>query len=282
MSQRKCYSYKKLLLTFFCLVLYMSSHAQRGSVHWASDGSHYYVTENNEIVSYTLPTFDKKVILTSSELLPKGKGSSLDIENFTFSTSGKYLLIYTNSKKVWRQKTRGDYWIYDSQNHTLHQVGKDLPESSLMFAKISPDEQNVAYVSGHNIYVENIVTGSKKTLTTDGTSRMINGTFDWVYEEEFGCRDGFRWSPDSKHIAYWHIDARDIKNFLMMVRGFWLPLHSSPLAFLSLTPSPSLASERGESNIGRCFRQRKMGAIPRLPSFACERGGGGERKERER
>jgi dipeptidyl-peptidase-4 len=85
-----------------------------------------------------------------------------------------------------------------------------------MFAKFSPDASKVAYVSGHNIYVEDLISGSTKTLTTDGTLRLINGTFDWVYEEELNCRDGFRWSPDSKSIAYWQIDARKIKNYLML------------------------------------------------------------------
>ncbi|HEY1054194.1 MAG TPA: DPP IV N-terminal domain-containing protein, partial [Emticicia sp.] len=52
--------------------------------------------------------------------------------------------------------------------------------------------------------------------STNNTKKLINGTFDWVYEEEFGCRDGFRWSPDSKTIAYWQIDANTIRDFYMI------------------------------------------------------------------
>jgi dipeptidyl-peptidase-4 len=106
--------------------------------------------------------------------------------------------------------------VLDLQNKSLWQLGKGKPSSSLMFAKISPDNTKAAYVSGHNIYMEDLATHKITALTRDGTTRLINGTFDWVYEEEFSCRDGFRWSPDSKSIAYWQIDASGIKNFLMI------------------------------------------------------------------
>jgi dipeptidyl-peptidase 4 len=85
-----------------------------------------------------------------------------------------------------------------------------------MFAKFSPDGLQVAYVSGNNIYTENIADGTTKQLTKDGSRKIINGTFDWAYEEEFSCRDGFRWSPDSKYIAFWQIIANDTKDYLMI------------------------------------------------------------------
>ena len=99
---------------------------------------------------------------------------------------------------MWRYDTRGDYWVIDLSNHTLKKLGNGRPESSLMFAKFSPDGNKVAYVSEYNIYVEDLAGGKTDQLTTDGTRELINGTFDWAYEEEFFCRDGFRWSPDSK------------------------------------------------------------------------------------
>ena len=71
-----------------------------------------------------------------------------------------------------------------------------MPESSMMFAKFSPDGTRVAYVSNNNIYVEDIDSGKITQLTKDGSDTIVNGTFDWVYEEEFSCRDGFRWSPE--------------------------------------------------------------------------------------
>ena len=85
-----------------------------------------------------------------------------------------------------------------------------------MFAKFSPNDKQVAFVSEHNVYVEEVSSGIVTQLTFDGSTTLINGTFDWAYEEEFSCRDGFRWSPDGKNIAYWQIDAKNIKNFLMI------------------------------------------------------------------
>ncbi|MGH2564160.1 MAG: DPP IV N-terminal domain-containing protein, partial [Ginsengibacter sp.] len=112
--------------------------------------------------------------------------------------------------------TRGDYWLADLVNHTLKKMGEGRPSSSLMFAKFSPDGKKIAYVSDYNIYVEDLESGKINELTANGTRELINGTFDWAYEEEFFCRDGFRWSPDSKKIAYWQMDAKNTKDYLMI------------------------------------------------------------------
>ena len=182
-------------------------------IHWTTDGSGYYESDGGEIVLHSLPGDTKKVVIDKNKLKPQGASAALKVRNFFFSEDGKKVLIYTNSKRVWRYDTKGDYWLLDLGTGKLTQIGKSLPASSLMFAKFSPDATKVAYVSGHNIYVEDAASNKISQLTKDGTDRLINGTFDWAYEEEFGCRDGFRWSPDGKSIAYWQIDAYKIRNF---------------------------------------------------------------------
>ncbi len=77
--------------------------------------------------------------------------------------------------------TKGDYRILDLNTGKLDQLGRERPSSSLMFAKISPDGKYAAYVSGNNIYMEDLSTQEVKPLTTDGTITLINGTFDWAY-----------------------------------------------------------------------------------------------------
>ncbi|MGH9764967.1 MAG: DPP IV N-terminal domain-containing protein, partial [Blastocatellia bacterium] len=87
---------------------------------------------------------------------------------------------------------------------------------TLMFAKFSPDGSRIGYVRENNIYVENLADGKITPLTSDGTFHIVNGTFDWVYEEELFCRDGWRWSPDGNHIAYWQLDSNGVKEFTLI------------------------------------------------------------------
>ncbi len=196
------------------LGLFNVSHAQQ--VQWAKNGNSYFSVQEGNIVQFTLPQNTSTIIVPKEKLQLPGQARSIGIRSFTFSADETKLLIYTNTKKVWRLDTKGDYWYYDLAGGGLKQVGKSLPASSLMFAKFSPDGTKAAYVSNYNLYVEDLATGTIKQLTTDGTRQLINGTFDWAYEEEFFCRDGFRWSPDSKQIAYWQIDAKNTKDYEMI------------------------------------------------------------------
>jgi dipeptidyl-peptidase-4 len=201
-----------MLLSLFSLSL----NAQSGGLKWANDGDSYYRMVKSEILKYTLPGNESSVIVTKAQLTPAGSNEPLGAYFFAFSDDQQKILLFTNTVRVWRLNTKGDYWVYDRQESTLKQLGKTLPPTSLMFAKFSPDGRSVAYVSGNNIYVEDLATSAIKALTTDGTVTLINGTFDWVYEEEFYCRDGFRWSPDSRSIAYWQIDAGQIRKFYLI------------------------------------------------------------------
>jgi dipeptidyl-peptidase 4 len=231
---------KKLTLLLFCLLFnlfFNTANAQK--LKWASNNSSYYTVEKGEIIKYQLPDFTRTKIIGTTQLTPKPSGKSLDIKNFEISQNEKLVLIYTNSKKVWREETRGDYWILNRETNDLHQIGKGKPESSLMFAKLSPDNNSIAYVSNHNLYVEDIASGKITPLTTDGTDRLINGTFDWAYEEEFNCRDGFRWSPDGKNIAFWQIDATKIKNFLLINNTDSLYSYTIPIEYPKVGEDPS-------------------------------------------
>jgi len=208
-----------LLSLAFLLLLFswQAANAQRQKTHWATDGYQYYRVQGGQLVELDTRDSAKKTVLITKEMLtPEGSNTPIAISNFFLSDDGQKLLIFNNTKRVWRYNTRGDYWVYDMAAKTLKQIGKDRPASSLMFAKLSPDGTKAAYVSGHNIYVEDLATGAVKQLTFDGNKKLINGTFDWAYEEEFDCRDGFRWSPDSRAIAYWQIDASTIKNYFML------------------------------------------------------------------
>ena len=209
-------------------------------LQWTKDGTSYYSFGKNgiDMVNPLKPTENQNFI-TAKELIPTDSTNALKVQSFEVSPDGKSLLLFANTKRVWRINTRGDYWIFNKETKKLSQVGKGLPSSSLMFAKFSPDGSKVAYVSKHNVYIEDLANHQYQPITTDGTDKMINGTFDWVYEEEFGTRDGFRWSPDSKKLAYWKLDAKETRNFLMINNTDSLYSYTIPVEYPKVGMNPS-------------------------------------------
>ncbi len=194
-----------------------------GPARWLADGSGYTTLEPSEkfekrkdIVFYSPKNNKRKVLVSAGKLMPANADSALNVYDYHWSPDKRYLLIFTNTRKVWRLHTRGDYWVIDQKSGKLRQLGGDADEARMMFATFSPDSRKIAYVIHHNIYVEDLANGKITQITKDGSKTTINGTFDWVYEEEFGLRNGFRWSPDSKWIAYWQLDASGIGEFYMI------------------------------------------------------------------
>ncbi|XQW85502.1 DPP IV N-terminal domain-containing protein [Thalassotalea piscium] len=204
-----------------------------GRIRWLADGSGYTAVENSaskktddagkeksigkDIVIYNPETLARKVLISAEQLIPKGEEKPLTINDYIWSNDKQKLLIYTNSKRVWRSNSRGDYWVLNLANNQLTKLGGKLAKpSTLMFAKFSSDASKVAYVFENNIYVETLANNKIKQLTHDAGQGIINGLFDWVYEEEFTIKDGFRWSPDDSKIAYWQLDTNGSKDFIMI------------------------------------------------------------------
>ena len=195
-----------------------------GPLAWLSDGLGYTTLERaaggragRDIIRYDAETGARVILVPAARLIPAGDSTPLDVEEYTWSADGRRLLIFTNSQQVWRTNTRGDYWVLDLAGWSLKKLGGDGPASTLMFAKWSPDGGRVGWVryGAYNIYIEDIASGKLTQLTRDGSRTTINGTFDWVYEEELGLQDGWRWNPDGQSIAYWQLDATGVRDFLL-------------------------------------------------------------------
>lgn len=210
----KTLSFIAIIIFYFSLNCY--SQFEPKEFYWTADGNAYTRMEEGNIVKTDLDKRAEVILIKKEQLIPSGTSTPLSFNIYNFSTDNSKLLIYTNTAKVWRYNTRGDYWVLDIPSNKLFQLGKRRPSQSLMFAKVSPDNKKAAYVSEHNIYVEDLSTHQITQLTKNGTRKFINGTFDWVYEEEFDCRDGFRWSPDSRSIAFWQVDATKIRDYYML------------------------------------------------------------------
>lgn len=168
-----------------------------------------------DLVLHDPQTGEKQILIPATDFAPPGE-SPLRIDSYSWSQDKSRLLLFTNSKRVWRTNSRGDYWVLDRTSHELSKLGGDSAPATLMFAKFSPDASRVAYVRERNLYVEDLATHKIVPLTVDQSPDIINGTFDWVYEEEFGLRDGFRWSPDGQQIAFWQIDTSQVRDVFLV------------------------------------------------------------------
>jgi dipeptidyl-peptidase 4 len=189
---------------------------------WLGNGDSYLAIEpsatgtGSDIVRYQTATGTREIFVAADRLIPTGQKAPLDVEDYGMSPDGHKVLVFTNSKTVWRRNTRGDYWVLDLTSGALRKLGGDAPASSLMFAKFSPDNSKVGYVRGNNVYVEDLASGKIAQLTQDGSDTVINGTSDWVNEEEFDIRDGFQWSPDSRSIALWQFNTNGVQNYTLI------------------------------------------------------------------
>jgi dipeptidyl-peptidase 4 len=197
--------------------------ARFGGFRWLKDGDSFARLEPSpttkgsmDLVRFDAATNKRDVLIAAEKLIPAGETKPLAIQGYEWSADDRRVLIYTNSKKVWRLNTRGDYWVYEPATGKLKKLGGDAKPSTLMFAKFSADATRVGYVRESDLYVENVDSGKITRLTSNGSATMINGTSDWVNEEEFNLRDCWRWSPDGKSIAFWQFDASGIEDFILL------------------------------------------------------------------
>jgi dipeptidyl-peptidase-4 len=156
---------------------------------------------------------ERESLIGALDLVPAGADESLRIESFAFSADERKVLLFTDSEQVWRARTKGTYYVFDLDTRSLAPVSRTAGQ---MFAKLSPDARFVAFVRDHDLFVTELATGTERRLTNSGSESIINGTTDWVYEEELGLRDAFRWSPDGRSIAYWQLDQSAIRPFYLI------------------------------------------------------------------
>jgi len=185
-----------------------------GARQWADDGNAYTMTARGDIVRYETASGDHDVLMSAKDLTPPSSERALQpIESG--STNKNLLLFATNPRPTMIRKTADDYWVLDKREHSWRKLGGKT-NSGLLYARLSPDGTRAAYVRSNNLYVETIRNGSIKRLTSDGSENIINGTSDWVNEEEFYIRDAFEWSPDSQRLAFLQFDQSNVPEFTLI------------------------------------------------------------------
>lgn len=190
--------------------------SKQSPVYFAFDRSKKEKLKGHDLLKTEIVSGKNEIFVHAAEWIPDGKAMPLKIDSFELSEDESKLLLFANTQKVWRRNTRGDYWIFDLKLRTLKKLGGDAPSASLMFAKFSPNGNQVAFVQANNLYVQNLDDQRISPLTTDGSPILINGTSDWVNEEELDLRDGYRWSPDGQSIAFWQFDTLGVREFKMI------------------------------------------------------------------
>jgi dipeptidyl-peptidase-4 len=192
---------------------------------WMKGGMAYSFLEMDTVKKQTdlwmhdVATGGKTLIVSADSLVLKEGDSPFRIQNYVWSPDWKKIL-FTGTLPARALKTGGNFFLYDLEARSFNQL-TDADETQVN-VKFSPDGSMIGFVRGNNIFILDHSTGTETQLTFDGGDHVINGHFDWVYEEEFGIIDGWQWSPDGQYIAYWQLDEHRVPEFPIMD---FVPLH---------------------------------------------------------
>jgi dipeptidyl-peptidase-4 len=177
----------------------------------------YYSLLNRDENGFT--TVDQYSYLNLEKVATIVDGKRLNslqkFESYSFNNDESKLIIGKDIQKVYRRSTKGTYYIYSVNSKKIRLIGEHIQEPTF-----SPDSKKVAYAKNNNLFILNLTTNTTRQVTYDGKyNHIINGTTDWVYEEEFGFVRAFEWSKDSKFIAFLRFNESKVKEFSMGVTG---------------------------------------------------------------
>jgi len=187
-------------------------HDKLDEFQWFDNGRKYsylkYLPDSSTsaIYEHNIATGEEKVLVSPNQLQAKNI-YLFTIKNYKWSPDNRYIL-FTGTLPARKLKTGGDFYIYDvSKEKIIYSIESVREQENIHF---SPDSKKIGFVRGNNLYVFDINSGMEKQLTFDGSDEILNGVFDWVYEEEFSIINGWTWSPDSKSIAFWRLDQTNV------------------------------------------------------------------------
>lgn len=194
------------------------------SIRSMADGEHYCVLTRSGIEKYRYETGEKEadVCLFNGPQGKPGEGRTAEkakpmppVEGYEFDQAEQQLLLSTGFEPIYRHSGVSDYYIYNIAKGEMKKISQNGKQRLTTF---SPDGKMVAFVRDNNLYLYDIATDQEQQITKDGKiNSIINGTTDWVYEEEFAITKGFYWSPDSKKIAFFRFDESNVKEYTMQM-----------------------------------------------------------------
>lgn len=184
------------------------------------NGENYCILKREGIEKYAYSTGKKiEQIVSFSDL--KFKTENEYVFDYRFNQDESKLLLATNPEFIYRRSYLANYYIYDIKTKQLASVNED----KVRLAEFAPDGSKVAYVKANNLFMLSLSDMQETQITTNGEfNKIINGTTDWVYEEEFAITKGFFWSPDSKKIAFYSFDESKVKEYTIPYYGSLYPV----------------------------------------------------------
>ena len=198
-----------------------------GALRSMADGEHYCTMNAMGIAKYSYATGEKVADVCAfrgpnADPKTNKKAAVLPrMESYEFSQDESKILLSSGFEPLYRHSGVSDYWLYDVQAKSFTKLTKNGKQR---LTTLSPDGTKVAFVRDNNLYWMDLASLEEHAITTDGkVNEIINGTTDWVYEEEFAITKGFQWSPDSKKIAYMRFDESKVKEYNMQMWGALYP-----------------------------------------------------------
>lgn len=189
--------------------------------NWMNDGRYYSALEGGSLVQHEVTTGKAvQTLVAAAELQLPGAAKPLDVDGYSFNANEQKVLFTTATEPIYRHSARSAYYVFDrgSKKLTALSTGKQG------YATFSPDGLRVAFTRDNNLFVTDLATMKETAVTTNGVKNSrINGSTDWVYEEEFSFAQGFFWSPDSKQIAFYTFDESQVPEYDMQRWGDLYP-----------------------------------------------------------
>jgi len=180
------------------------------SVNWMKDGQFYSALEDNQVVKYDVTSGEKvETLVDGSTISPV-----LTIDDYTFSDDEKKILLLTDRQAVYRRSYTAVFYVLDLTTKELTK----LSEGRQAYGTFSPDGSKVAFTRDNNLFWSDLASGKETQITTDGErNSIINGSADWVYEEELYLTQAFAWSPNGLRIAFYRFDESKVREYNMQV-----------------------------------------------------------------
>lgn len=188
------------------------------SPEWMNNGPYFTSLEYNsksgfvELRKYNITDNSYEVLVNEEELSNRNKGQKVEFQNYSFSSDENQILIATNIEAVWRRSRLADHLVFNLKTRKLIKIG--LNEGKTSNAAFSPDGWKVGFTRNNDLYYHDLKSGKEIRITRDGeANNIINGSTDWVYEEEFSFAKAWFWSPDNKRIAFYRFDESGVNQF---------------------------------------------------------------------